>query len=64
MNYTDLTPEQQEKVRGCKTPEELLALARQEGYELSDEELEAVAGGTSWDDVAGAIVNCQGFGSY
>lgn len=31
----------------AKTPEDILALAREEGYELSDEELEAVSGG--WD---------------
>lgn len=47
MNFEDLTPEQQEKVRAAKTPEELLALAREEGYELSDSELVAVSGGWS-----------------
>ena len=45
MNFDDLTPEQKEKAKACKTPEEILALAREEGYELSDEELEAVSGG-------------------
>lgn len=45
MNFEDLTPEQQEKARACKTPEEVLALARQEGYELSDAELDGIAGG-------------------
>ncbi|MBQ9042972.1 MAG: Nif11-like leader peptide family natural product precursor [Eggerthellaceae bacterium] len=45
MNFEDLTEEQKKKVRECKTPEGLLALAKEEGYELSDEELEAVAGG-------------------
>ena len=29
MNIDDLTPEQKEKVLACKTPEELLALAKQ-----------------------------------
>ena len=48
MEFKDLSPEQQEKLRACKTPEEMLELAREEGYELSDEELEAVNGGTSW----------------
>ena len=45
MNFEDLTPEQKEKARACKTPEEILALAKAEGYELSDEELEGVSGG-------------------
>ena len=45
MNFEDLTPEQQEKARACETPEEVLALAKQEGYELSDAELDGIAGG-------------------
>ena len=30
------------------TPEEILAAAREEGYELSDEDLEGIAGGGEW----------------
>ncbi len=30
------------------TPEQILQAAEQEGYELSDEELEAIAGGGEW----------------
>ena len=48
MNFEDLTPEQMEKVKACKTPEDILALAKEEGYELSDEQLKAVSGG--WGD--------------
>ena len=48
MEFNDLTEGQKAKARACKTPEEMLALAREEGYELSDEELEGVAGG--WGD--------------
>ena len=40
-----LTPEQIEKVRACKNPEEILALAKEEGIELTDEQLEAISGG-------------------
>ena len=47
MKYEDLSPELKEKVRACKSPEEMLALAQEEGYDLSDEELEGVSGG-SW----------------
>ena len=48
MNLEDLSPELKEKALACKTPEELLALAAEEGYELSDEELAAVSGGFEW----------------
>ena len=40
-----LTEEQISKVKACKTQEELLALAKQEGVELSEEQLSAVSGG-------------------
>ena len=47
MNLNELTEEQKAKVKAAKTPEEVLVLAKEEGYELSDEELAGVAGG--WD---------------
>ena len=40
-----LTKEQIEKVKACKSQEELLALAKAEGIVLTDEQLEAVSGG-------------------
>ena len=48
MNLEDLSPELRSKARKCKTPEEILELAREEGYELSEEELNAVSGGVKW----------------
>lgn len=47
-----LSPEQREKARALKTPEEVIAFAKEEGFDLSDDELEAVSGGT-W-----TIPNC------
>ncbi len=49
MDFKDLTPEQQAKAKACKTPEDILELAKSEGYELADEELDAVSGGGMWD---------------
>lgn len=40
-----LTNETKAKLKGCETPEEILALAQEEGYELDDEQLEGVTGG-------------------
>jgi hypothetical protein len=45
MDFKGLSPELREKAKACQTPEELLALAKKEGYKLSDEEMEAVSGG-------------------
>ncbi len=40
-----LTDEQKKKVEAAKTPGELLAIAKEVGYELSQEQLDAVSGG-------------------
>ena len=45
MNYEDLSPEVLEKAKACKTPEELFALSKEEGIELSEDEIAAVSGG-------------------
>ena len=52
MKFEELSPELQEKAKACKTPEEILDLAKEEGYELSDAELDGVAGG--WCPAEGA----------
>ena len=44
-----LTPEQRARAKQCKTAEEMLALAKEEGYELTDDELEGISGGF-WND--------------
>ena len=40
-----LTDEQITRVKNCNNSEELLAMAKQEGVELSDEQLNAISGG-------------------
>lgn len=44
-----LTPEQRARAKQCKSAEDLLALAKEDGYELTDDELEGISGGF-WDD--------------
>ena len=43
--FKGLSEEQIAKVKACKNNEELLALAKQEDIELTEEQLEAVNGG-------------------
>ncbi len=43
--FSALTDEQKKRVEAAKTPEELLALAKETGYELTKEELNKVSGG-------------------
>ena len=42
---SQLTDEQKKKAEAAQTPEELLALAKEEGFELPPDALEGVAGG-------------------
>ena len=67
MNFEGLNPELQEKAKAAKTPEVILALAKEEGYEfsdnqhelsddqheLSDNRLATVAGGRTCPDCSG-----------
>ena len=53
-----LTDEQRKKVAAAQSPEELLAIAKEAGYEMSPEQLEAVAGGIAWIECPGHGHNC------
>lgn len=55
-----LTKEQIAKAKTCKTPDELLKLAKEEGIELTDEQLTAISGGCS---LTISIVECPYCGS-
>ena len=61
-----LTVEQVEKARSCHNSEELLALAKEEGIELTDEQLEAVSGGgCQQKEVRGLrCPNCDGVNTH
>ncbi|MBR3327659.1 MAG: bacteriocin [Atopobiaceae bacterium] len=50
-----MTQEQWDKLRECKTPEDILALAQAEGIELTDDELQQVTGGSDGYVVGGSI---------
>lgn len=41
----ELSPELREKAKACQSAEDIFALAKEEGLELSDEEVEAISGG-------------------
>lgn len=45
IDNMDISPELREKAKACTSPEELIALAKREGYKLSDQDLESVSGG-------------------
>lgn len=50
MDFNDISPELREKAKACTSPEELIALAKSEGYKLSDQDLEAISGGSAWTE--------------
>ena len=45
MDFEDLSPELKERLRACKTIDELIAFAKEEGFELTNEALEGISGG-------------------
>jgi len=57
-----LTPEQVEKVKACKSQEELLKIAKEEGIELTDEQLEVVNGGFFCSAAEVQCPNCHAEG--
>lgn len=49
MNLNDISPELREKAKACTSPEEVLELAKNEGYELTEGELAGISGGIGWN---------------
>ena len=48
--YDGLSDEMKKKVTECRTAEELITLAKTEGIELTDEQLDAISGGSDDSD--------------
>ena len=55
-----LSKEQLAKAKNCKNKNELLDLAKEEGIELTEEQLEAVSGGAC----SSMFITCPWCGSY
>ena len=45
MKLEDLSTELREKMFACETKEQLIELAKEEGVELTDEQVEEISGG-------------------
>ena len=56
--FLSLAAEQMAKARACKSPEDVLELAKEEGYELSDEELSGISGG-DWSCWTVCVQQCS-----
>ena len=60
MTFDDLTDEQKAQIKACETADELIALDEAEGMELSDEQLESIAGGDNfWCPTATSCPNFE-----
>ncbi len=56
--FSTLTDEQKRLVEEAKTPDDLLKIAKETGYELSQEQLDHIAGG--WDPDPFCTMDCEG----
>ena len=50
MDLSNIPSELLDKAKACKTSDELTELIETEGIELSDEQLDGMAGGAAWDN--------------
>ena len=49
------------KLKGAKTLDEVKDIAAQEGYELSDGQLDGIAGGIDMPELPDERIDCRGF---
>lgn len=62
MDFEELkNPELLEKLKSAKTSEELVSIAREQGIELTDEQLETVSGGIEWTCQDFTCDKCKSF---
>ena len=59
--FEGLTDEQKARAKDLSSPEEMFEFAKEEGIELPDDQLEAIAGGRLWNKCGelGPDPNCQ-----
>ena len=53
--FIDLAPDHKEKLRKIAKIEELVELSQEEGFELTDEELDSISGGEEGIDTSGCM---------
>ena len=59
MNFEDLSAELKERARACKTIDELISFAEEEGFKLTNEELEGISGGICKSNCPWHGVSCR-----
>ncbi|MBR1830471.1 MAG: Nif11-like leader peptide family natural product precursor [Atopobiaceae bacterium] len=64
IDFDDLTPQKKDQIRACNSSEELIALAKKEGYELTDEQIEGIAGGWGCHSHSDDCINHHVGGRY
>jgi len=58
MDFSNIPESVKDEARKCRTPEDFLALAKREGIELTDEQLDGIAGGQDWCGPFGCTKVC------
>ena len=58
MELKDVSPEQRERINACDSPEAIMALAKEEGYELSESEVDQISGG-AWSEYGVTCPECK-----
>ena len=57
--FDGLSDDLKKKVTECRTADELMELAKSEGIELTDDQLDAISGGSVWSCDEDDASNCS-----